>query len=146
MNIPLISKLAVLTSLIIFCIPHLCFSGGASGMETAIVGSWKLLKAVTPKTEIIPIENETYEVAFTDEGKVHMKLEANIVNGNYEATAKNIKLKQPLMMTMAAWRPDSPAPKFISLMENAAGYFFKDGKLYIDTFADGGTLHFEKLD
>ena len=42
--------------------------------------------------------------------------------------------------------PDSPAPKRILLMENAVGYSFRDGTLYVDTFFDGATLRLVRIE
>lgn len=125
---------------------HTAFSGDSGAPDLDLVGSWLWLGGVTPKGEIHPPENQAYVVSLSAEGRIHMKLETNVVNGTYEVKGSSFKIKPPLMMTMAAWLPDSPAPEFISLMENAAVYFYKDGNLYIDTFADGGTLRFEKVD
>ena len=75
-----------------------------------------------------------------------MKLETNVANGSYEVKERLLKINQPLVMTMAAWLPNSPAPEVFSLIENASNFFFKDGLLYIEAIADGGTLRFEKMD
>ena len=42
-------------------------------------------------------------------------------------------------MTAAACPPDSRSDQFVRLLGGAALYFFADGNLHIDLFADGGT-------
>jgi len=45
-------------------------------------------------------------------------------------------------MTMAACPPDSRSDRFVQSLSASAIYFFKDGHLFIDLFADSGTLEF----
>ncbi len=49
-------------------------------------------------------------------------------------------------MTLAACPSDSRSEQFVTLLGGAAKYFFKDGMLYIDLMADGGTLAFAAAD
>lgn len=46
------------------------------------------------------------------------------------------------LMTAAACPPDSRIDQFVKLLGGAALYFFVDGNLHIDLFADGGTMVF----
>ena len=45
-------------------------------------------------------------------------------------------------MTAAACPPESRSEQFLKLLSGGARYFFRDGNLYIDLFADGGTMIF----
>jgi len=120
----------------------------ADGMENngpSLVGTWQWLGTLTPVEEIKPPAGEPYTVSFTADGTISMELEANLINGSYEADGKKLEVVPPLVMTLAAWIPDSPAPGFLTLMEHATGYFFKENELFIDTLADGGTLRFKPL-
>lgn len=136
----------IVLAVLLILLPLNVFSGDPGLERSDISGSWKWIDAVTPKEKIFPLENETYLVIFSEEGRIHMKVENNVINGTYEVDGASLKLNQPLMMTMAAWLPDSPAPRFVSLMEHAAHYFYKDGILHIDTYADGGTLRFQQAE
>ncbi len=140
----LLKSLLLLLTMIIM--PTLVSGGGNPSLNGGdILGSWEILKAVTPKQQILPLEGQVYQIRFMADGRIHMKFENNVINGKYETEGANLRLPQPLMMTMAAWQPDSPAPRFLTLMENATNYFFKDELLYVDTLADGGTLQLRKV-
>ena len=45
-------------------------------------------------------------------------------------------------VTAAACPPESRSEQFLKLLSGGALYFFRDGNLYIDLFADGGTMIF----
>jgi len=118
------------------------FADGIEFPTQSIVGTWRWEETVTPVEKIIPIPGTEYLVSFHQDGSISIILEVNQINGSYEINGKELKVIPPMISTLAAWLPGSPAPSFLILMEHAAGYFFKEGELYIDTYADGGTLRF----
>jgi len=126
-------------------IPGNMFADGMEDNDPSLVGTWQWMGTVTPVEEITPPAGETYTIIFTVDGTITMKLEANRIDGSYEADGKKLKVVPPMIMTMVAWIPDSPAPGILNLMEHATGYFFKERELYIDTLADGGTLRFKPV-
>lgn len=121
------------------------FADGSDSVDPSLIGTWRWLGTITPVEKIQPIAGEDYLITFTEEGSISMKLETNQINGTYEIDGRNLKVVPPMIMTLAAWMPDSPAPSILKLMEHATGYFFMEGQLYIDTYADGGTMRFEAL-
>lgn len=119
----------------------------ADGMpvtDPALTGAWRWEKAETPESVLEPLSGQEYTVVFSADGTLHMRLEINRVNGTYEADGQSLTVRSPMASTLAAWRPDSPAPALLLLFENATNYFFRDGRLFVDTFADGGTLQFSR--
>lgn len=121
------------------------FADGMKNNNTSIIGTWRWIKTITPVEKITPLTGKEYLVSFNPDGTVSMKLEINRINGTYQTEDKRLTINSPMIMTLAAWLPESPAPSFMNLMEHAAGYFFVDEELYIDTFADGGTSRFEPV-
>jgi hypothetical protein len=119
---------------------------GVDRLDSALFGDWRWLGAETPVGEIDPLPDQDYLVSFGPEGSLQMKLEINRVNTAYSADGRRLTVSSPMMTTMAAWMHDSPAPKFLLLVENTSNYFFRDGILHVDTFADGGTLRFERIE
>ena len=117
---------------------------GTASVDPAIVGSWRFVRAVTPVEELLPLPGSDYVATFAADGGLHIAFEANRINTTYTTDDRRLTVNTPMMTTRAAWRPDSPAPRFVALMEHAAIYFFREGRLHIDTVADGGTLVFER--
>ncbi len=121
------------------------FADGSENLNPSLIGTWRWMGTVTPVEIISPIPGEEYSVSFNEDGTISMKLETNQINGRYTVDGGKLKVVPPMMMTLAAWLPESPAPSILKLMEHAVGYFFKEDELYIDTYADGGTLRFESI-
>ena len=121
------------------------FADGSEITNPSLIGTWRWIGTITPVEEILPIPGEEYIISFSEDGTISMKLETNQINGTYYVDGGKLKVVPPMIMTLAAWLPESPAPSILKLMEYAVGYFFKEGQLYIDTYADGGTLQFEPI-
>ncbi len=87
---------------------------------------------------------QNYVVTFNDDGTVNIKADCNNATGSYTVDGGSLKIEIG-PMTMAACPPDSRSDQFVGLLGNAARYFFEDAQLYIDLFADGGTMLFAPL-
>ncbi len=126
----------------------ICVMGFADGTEvinSGIVGTWRWIETVTPVEEIRPLVDEDYLLSFSEDGTLNMSLEVNRISSEYGVEGDRITVIPPMMMTLAAWLPGSPAPSFLNLIENSSNYFFEDDYLYIDTSVDGGTLRFRRI-
>jgi len=119
------------------------YADGLDGIESSLIRKWRWVETITPVEKVLPLPGEEYIIVFHEDGTVNMKLEINQINGNYTTNGKILTIIPPMIMTLASWLPDSPAPEFLNLIEHATGYFFKNEILYIDTLADGGTMRFE---
>ena len=84
---------------------------------------------------------ESYLVAFNDDGTVNIVADCNNASGSYTEDAGSLSIEIG-PVTMAACPPESRSDQFITYLGSAAFAFFEDGYLYIDLFADGGTLSF----
>jgi heat shock protein HslJ len=97
---------------------------------------------LTDPTQQIAIETPAnYVLSFQGDGSVLIKADCNNATGSY-TTANGAITIAVGPMTLAACPPDSRSDQFVKLLGNAARYHFKDGNLYIDLKADGGTLAF----
>ena len=141
----LFRKLLFMTIVLVWTGSLTIFANGLNSTDNSIIGIWKWIETVTPVETVKPLPGKIYQLSFHENGTLSMKLEMNQVNGNYEADGGKLKIIPPMMTTLGAWLPDSPAPAFLNLIEHAAGYFIRDGELFIDTVADGGTLHFSPV-
>jgi D-alanyl-D-alanine carboxypeptidase len=98
--------------------------------------------AFTNPMEQSAIENpQKYVVTFNDDATVNIVADCNNANGAYTTDGSSITITVG-PMTMAACPPASRSDDFIKYLGSAAIYFFEDGNLFIDLFADGGTMEF----
>ena len=93
--------------------------------------------------EKFSVENPlNYQIVFNADKSLNIRADCNTALGSY--TVDNGSLKIELgPMTLAACPPGSRSNDFVGYLSHAAVYFFKDGHLYIDLFADSGTLEFK---
>ena len=139
---PAIAAIVILASVIA---PLCAVADGIGKTDPALFGEWHWVGAETPVGIREPLPDQDYRVSFGADGGLEMTLELNRLRTSYSADGRRLAVAFPRATTLAAWLPDSPAPKFLLLIENAAGYFFRNGALFVDTLADGGTLRFERI-
>jgi len=108
---------------------------------------WKWVSFTNPVEQVKIEKPENYVLTFNKDGTLAIKADCNNAAGSYTTGARSsssidIKIGPT---TMAACPAGSRGDQFVRLLGGAAVYFFKDGKLYIDLFADSGTLAFEPV-
>lgn len=135
-DFPYLYLLIAAVLLCCFITPAL-FADGSDYEDGRIVGTWRWLGAIT--------NDEEYLLTFTDAGVITMRLEVNRISGEYKTDGNKLEVIPPMIMTLAAWLPDSPAPEFLSMIAGSSEYSIRDGYLYIETQSDGGTLKFEGI-
>ena len=94
----------------------------------------------TPETYLLTFNGGT-GAALGASGTVAIVADCNNASGSYTADGGSLTIEIG-PMTMAACPPDSRSDQFVGLLGGAARYFFEDANLYIDLFADGGTMVF----
>lgn len=98
--------------------------------------------AFTNPVEQFQIDNpQDYRLTFNADGTVNIKADCNTAIGAYTADDSSLKIELG-PMTLAACPPGSRSDDFVKYLGFSAIYFFQDGHLFIDLFADGGTLEF----
>ena len=96
--------------------------------------------AFTNPVEQYSIDNpQDYTLNFNEDGTVNIKADCNNAAGTYTTDGSSLKIALG-PMTLAACPAESRSDDFIKNLGFAAIYFFQDGHLFIDLFADGGTL------
>jgi len=109
--------------------------------DTLTGQTWQWTSFTNPVEKIDIDAPENYTVTFNADGTLNIKADCNLANADYtdEAGALQVKVGPS---TLALCPGESRSEKFIQYLGSAARYFFQDGKLYIDLFADGGTMEF----
>ncbi len=102
---------------------------------------WQWLGTVTGEGPLEVADSSRYTIEFLDDGTAAIKADCNRVVAQYTAEAGAITIT-PGPMTLAACPDDSQGEEFVRQLSGAALYFFQDGDLYIDQFADSGTMRF----
>ena len=105
---------------------------------------WQWLGTMTGEGPLEVADSSRYTIEFLDDGTAAIKADCNRVVAQYTAEAGAMTLT-PGPMTLAACPDDSQGDVFVQQLSGAALYFFLDGDLYIDLFADSGTMRFGEL-
>lgn len=113
----------------------------SADIDTLTANPWKWIGFTDP-TQQYTVENpEDYTLTFQVDGTVNIKADCNNAMGSYTVDGSSIKIEIG-PMTRAQCMPESRSDEFLKYLGFAAIYFFKDGNLFIDLMADGGTLEF----
>jgi D-alanyl-D-alanine carboxypeptidase len=117
---------------------------GAVQSETLTGRTWQWVSFTNPMEQFDVETPESYLLTFNPDGTANVVADCNNAAGSYtadtpDAGALTIQIGPA---TMAACPPGSRGEQFVTLLGGAARYFFRDGKLFIDLMADGGTMAF----
>lgn len=102
---------------------------------------WQWVAFANPAEQFRVETPLNYLVQFNDDATVNVVADCNNAVGSYQGEGGNLQIELG-PMTAAACPPDARSDQFVKLLNAAALYFFQDGNLYIDLFADGGTMVF----
>ena len=102
---------------------------------------WQWENIVTPLESYENPSPEQYTIRFSQDGAVNIKADCNTASGTYTADESGFAIEVG-SETLAECGPESLSSEFIQALGAAAIPFFQDGKLYMDLFADTGTLRF----
>jgi heat shock protein HslJ len=122
--------------------------GAAEGSEATPAEAPNILNTIwlwegttTPVEEITAANPENYRFALLPGGLVRAQADCNQARGTYTLDGNALTMQIGAMTRMAC-PPESQADLFLTQLNSAALYFVQDGKLFIDLFADGGTMRF----
>jgi heat shock protein HslJ len=104
--------------------------------------TWQWVSWTTAVDGETPIADPTrYTILFNADGTANVRADCNTLILNYASDNGAISFMQGISTLMSC--PDeSLEHTFNAALSSAALYFFQDGDLLIDTFADGGTMRF----
>lgn len=112
-----------------------------SGSLTNTVWRWESLQ--TPVDKVTVSNPENYTLEFMSDGTVQVQADCNRGRGRYTASGKSISLSG-IALTRRACPRGSLDGRFTRSLGAARIFFFQDDALYMDLFADGGTMRFVK--
>jgi heat shock protein HslJ len=116
--------------------------GSATVGKGDLTGTTWTWVAFTDPMQQFNVENPSnYTLTFQEDGTVNIVADCNNAMGSYNLDGSSLTIEVG-PMTMAACPPDSRSDDFVKYLGFAAIYFFQDGDLFIDLFADGGTMRF----
>ena len=82
-----------------------------------------------------------YTVEFMDDGQLSIRADCNQALGTFTETGSSLSIELG-PTTLAACPPESIAQDYLQALQNASGYFFENGDLFIDLQLDTGTMRF----
>lgn len=117
-------------------------STDAIAQEPMLTGPvWQLEEIVyNNDTTLVPDDPELYSIQFFEDGTVAVRADCNVGNGVFDPDSTDFITLQAF--TLAACGPESIDDEFRQGLNDAALFFFEDGDLYMDLFADAGTMRF----
>jgi len=123
-------------------------AGEQSAAEVVITSPvgfvWKWEGTQTPVERITPANPSDYTLEFLPDTTVVAKIDCNRGHGKYQMEGKSI-LIGPLATTRMACPPGSLDAQFAQQLDAARVIFFRGDTLYMDLFADSGTMRFSQL-
>ncbi len=103
--------------------------------------TWQWLGTTTPVEQIDVVDPTRYTITFNDDSTAFIKADCNNVIAEYTFDGSALTI-MPGPSTLAACPEDSQDQLFVQQLSAAALAFFQEGDLFIDQFADGGTMRF----
>jgi len=114
----------------------------ADPLKTLQAQSWQWVGFTNPVDKFTVDNPQSYQVTFNADKTLSIRADCNTALGSYTSDGSSLKIELG-PMTLAACPPGSRSNDFVQYLSSAAILFFKDGHLYIDLFADSGTLEFK---
>ncbi|MBP6786300.1 MAG: META domain-containing protein [Candidatus Promineofilum sp.] len=116
------------------------YGAATAAAPTLTATTWQWLGTTTAEEPISVADSSRYTIDFLD-GTAAIKADCNRVVASYSAENGALSIT-PGPTTLAACPDDSQGDVFVQQLGAAGIYFFQDGDLYIDLFADAGTMRF----
>jgi len=112
--------------------------------ESELVGTvWQLQQIQYNDDTLTTTDSpQDYTVQFFEDGTVAVQADCNSGRGPFTTTDDQQITIGPLATTTAACGPDSIDGEFLQRLGDARIYFVQDGDLFLDLFADAGTMQF----
>ena len=105
---------------------------------------WKWEGTQTPVEFIKPDDPTKYTLEFLPDTSVVAQIDCNTGQGKFKMDGKSIFFEK-LATTRMACPPGSFDGKFMQQLEAARTIFFRGDTLYMDLFADSGTMRFSQM-
>jgi heat shock protein HslJ len=118
----------------------------AAQPSAQLVGSlWSWIgTAYSNDTTVAPEDPAQYTLEFLPDGQFLLKADCNSAAGTYTQSDGGLKI-EVAASTMTECGPDSLSGKFVADLDAAAAYTVQGQNLFVDLFADAGTMKFNPL-
>lgn len=114
----------------------------APPLQPSLTGvTWEWVFLTTGESANAIAEPERYTITFNTDNTAAIRADCNNVIASYTAEEGGLSIV-PGPTTLVACPDDSLGDQFVSNLSNVVLYFFQDGDLFMDMFADAGTLRF----
>lgn len=108
----------------------------------AVVGKqWQWLGTQTPVEKIEAVDPARYTLLLGEDGRAQILFDCNRGGGDYTIDESRLEFGV-LISTRMACPEDTQDHVFMRQLEAVRIFFVEDGHLYLDLFADGGTMRF----
>jgi heat shock protein HslJ len=120
-----------------------------AALPEALVGTeWQLIELRSPEDDIgiaRPGDPSLYTMSLQENGVLSMRLDCNRASGTWTASTAGSSFGfGPLRMTRVACQQPSLGVRVARELEYVSSYRVRDGLLYLNLVADGGTLVWER--
>ena len=109
--------------------------------EALTANPWQWVSFTSPVEQFDVETPLAYLLTVNEDGTLDIVADCNVTYGTYTSVESSLNIEVG-PDTLAACPPESRSDQFLKLLGGAAIYFFQDGNLHIDLFADSGTLVF----
>jgi heat shock protein HslJ len=103
--------------------------------------TWQWVSKVDPMSTLNVDKPENYTIEFRADGSYSALVDCNRMSGAYTLTGNSLKIGLGAVTRMACPQGSLDA-QFTRSLQAVAIVFMKSGDLYMDLFADSGTLRF----
>jgi para-nitrobenzyl esterase len=115
-----------------------------SGRAALFNATWEWTELTTPAERVIVHAPERYWLRFERDGKIAVKVDCNRGMGSYSLAGGDGIAFGPIALTRMGCPPESLEGRFVDALSRAASYSVRDGELFLELSADGGTLRFRR--
>lgn len=113
--------------------------------ETLIGSTWQWVHFTDPVQSFDVPNAENYTITFQRDGTVSIVADCNNASGTYTIDGSNLTIELG-PMTLVGCPSDSLSDDYLKNLSFVQIFFFKDGHLFMDMMADGGTLEFAPVE
>lgn len=115
----------------------------AHSVQADLVGiPWEWVSTTDPVQGTVYVNDPSrYLVHFENDNTATIQADCNHVQATYTLSGSSLTIT-PQTSTRVACPPDSQADPFLQQLQNVTIYHIQGGNLYLDQFADGGTMRF----
>lgn len=135
MKILKISVLIILAFLLVSC-----------GRGKEVIGQtwqWEAFQDTAGINDVSVPNPENYTLTLNDDGTAHIQADCNQVFWSYEHSDNQLTFDTTAGASTLAMCPEDSLDQFyLERLGNTVSYVIKDGKLYLNLFADAGNLVF----